>query len=297
VGIISFDNYLNDPAAVLTSPQTFSTTLPLANLKTRSLAQVARSTVTGGASTQFDIDLGREKPINLVAMLGVSLHQASNGGSSQTMRVRFYTSSFADTPTYDSGSETYQNFYRVADDYPLYVAKLIPFGSAGTNARLVRINFQNNDLASFPVPAGFVKDFGRIWIGSAPPIDFSGNWKVGAVDSGVSDRSPGGQSLTQYGSRLRQLECGISYVSVENALGGERATDGPGVGTASWTLQQIQARCGTTREAFVAVRHGTHHEINNTGVYGTFQNNSFIAQHLWANQFSQPEPFTVLEER
>ena len=304
MGFISFENFLDDPAAVVTSPQTFSSTLPLANARTRPLSQVARAATLGATTTRFDIDLGSSKDIGVAGILGHSVHR-QNSGTGYTffrysMRVRIWSDVAFSVLVWDSTTELVKCYYDIANEFPNYAMRLINNGGGVPNpiyGRFISIEFTTTGSFSEPVPAGFINDFGRLWVGRAARPDFSGQFKVGTIDQGTIDRSPGGQSLPQVGARLRQLECKVQITGFANALGGMRSTLFADVGSAKWTLQQIQARRGITGEVFVAVRDATFHDINNTGVYGTFVNNGMIAGHLFANYFEQPEFFTVLEER
>ena len=305
MGFISFENFLDDPAVVLTSPHTFSTGLPLANARTRPLSQVARASTLGSTTTRFNIDLGKEQLIGVAGILGPSRHTQNSGTGytffRYTMRVRIWSDVAFSVLVWDSTTETAECYYDISPEFPAYAMKLINNGGGVPNpiyGRFISIDFTSTGGAGAEaIPGTFVNDFGRIWVGRAARPDFSGQFKVGAIDQGTNERSPGGQSLPQVGARLRQLECKLAIVDWRNALGGIRSSLLADVGSSNITLQQIQARRGVTGEVFIAVRDSNFHDINNTGVYGTFVNNGMIAGHLFANYFEQPEMFTVLEER
>lgn len=76
---------------------TWETTLPRANLQTRTLGKVARTTSDATSATQFDIDLGTERFIRCLALVN---HNVSLAG---LIRVRGSAVSNFATTVYDSG--------------------------------------------------------------------------------------------------------------------------------------------------------------------------------------------------
>jgi hypothetical protein len=98
--IIAFPNHA-DGSSVYTatlSGGSWSTELPLANLQTRLLSQVARSSDATLASTQFDIDLGVLRPILVIA---IPKHNLSSAALAR-IRASNTAGDFA-SPVYDSG--------------------------------------------------------------------------------------------------------------------------------------------------------------------------------------------------
>lgn len=70
--------------------------LPLTNLKDRRLHRVARSTNALAASTQFDVDLGQNRTIGMIAL------PKSNISTAGTVRARLYTGAGHTSQVYDS---------------------------------------------------------------------------------------------------------------------------------------------------------------------------------------------------
>ena len=94
--IIGYQNRID--AATFAAYGSWSTTLPLTNIKTRSLSRKARSTNAANSSTKlrFALDIDR-----IVSTLGVIAHNLT---VSATWRYRVYSDSAYTTLVYDSGT-------------------------------------------------------------------------------------------------------------------------------------------------------------------------------------------------
>jgi hypothetical protein len=93
--IISYQNRID--AATLGAYGSWSTTLPLENIKTRQLSKVARSTNNANSSTRlrFSTDIAR-----IISTVGIISHNLT---SSAKWRYRVYSDSAYTTLVYDSG--------------------------------------------------------------------------------------------------------------------------------------------------------------------------------------------------
>lgn len=90
--------YPDRTLAATLSGGSWSTTLPLANLKDRLLTKLARSTNALAASTKFDADLGALRNLRLLALLGSNLSAAA------TVRWQLYTDSGYTQLVHDTGA-------------------------------------------------------------------------------------------------------------------------------------------------------------------------------------------------
>lgn len=97
--LLCYQNRADDSATVTSSLSggSWETNLPLANLKRRSLAHVARSTDVATTSTTMQLDMGANRKIGVVALVK---HTISLNGQ---VRVRLAEDSDLSNVTYDSG--------------------------------------------------------------------------------------------------------------------------------------------------------------------------------------------------
>lgn len=93
--MLGFPN-LTDLASL--SGGSWQATLPLANLQTRTLGKVARSSDALAASTTFDFDLGKARSVRVLALANHNLSAAA------TIRIQAATTSDFAAPLSDSGS-------------------------------------------------------------------------------------------------------------------------------------------------------------------------------------------------
>ncbi|HUT57822.1 MAG TPA: hypothetical protein VNA25_08205 [Phycisphaerae bacterium] len=221
--MFSYPNFLD--GATL-SNGSYVATLPLNNLKTRYLDQVARSTDATVGSTKFDADLLTGYPIRVVAVLKHSMTLAA------LIRVRVSTVSNFATTTYDSGWLT---------AYPLiYPDGVLLFGAPGfwdgklaetdrlagyrqdyilvvpadTLGRYVRVEIDDTTNA-----AGYV-DMGRAWVGSGypPTVNFSTGLTLGWMTGTVVSEMPGGRRFFLTRPERRALNFRLEVVPADEAL-------------------------------------------------------------------------------
>lgn len=194
--ILSWDNRAD--AATL-SGGAWSASLPLANLKTKLLSEVARSTNLLAASTQFDAALDKARPIRFFAIMR---HNLSLNG-----KYRLRTSNVAgdfSAPLYDSGwklawpaiynnrtlhwlSENWYSGQPLAENIASYPALILEDMQDLILARYFRVEFDDASNA-----AGYVQA-GRFWL--------SANWQLArnmsyGAASGWEDKSTVEESLS-----------------------------------------------------------------------------------------------------
>lgn len=90
--------YPDRTLAATLSGGSWSAGLPLGNLKDRLTTKVARTTNALGASTKFDLDLGAQGNLRLLALLGSNLSPAA------TVRWQLYTDSGYTQLVHDTGA-------------------------------------------------------------------------------------------------------------------------------------------------------------------------------------------------
>ena len=178
-------------------------TLPLSNLKVRTLGRVARSVDLSLSSTQFDIDLGSSKNIGLV---GVVNHNFSFTAS---YRLRGSNVSDFSTIVFDSGvgfSDVWQIVYPFGtlewEDDNWWSGKYTPDEIDGytptlpivlPSAKLAR--YWRLEISDATNPAGYVQ-LGRLFIGPVwqPEVNMSYGASLGLeTDTGVQKARSGAE--------------------------------------------------------------------------------------------------------
>lgn len=221
--MFSYPNFI-DGASL--SSGSYSATLPLTNLKTRYLDQVARTTDDATASTKFDADLTSGYAIRVISLLK---HTISLAG---LIRIRVSTVSNFATTTYDSGWVTaYPEIYpfgvlqwgdpgfwdgKLAETERLagYRQDYTVVVPADTLGRYVRIEV--DDTAN---PAGYV-DFGGLWVGSGypPTINFSAGVTLGWTTGTSMSEMPGGRRFFLTRPERRSLNFRLEVIPEDEAL-------------------------------------------------------------------------------
>lgn len=196
--MFSYPNYI-DGATLSTG--SYVATLPLNNLKTRYLDQVARSTNDTATSTKFDADLTAGYAIRVISLMK---HTISLAG---LIRIRVSTVSNFATTTYDSGWVTaYSVIYPVdillwgfpglwdgklseTDRLAGYRQDFTIVVPAATMGRYVRVEVDDTTNS-----AGYV-DFGGLWVGPGypPSVNFSTGVTLGWMTGTSMSEMPGGR--------------------------------------------------------------------------------------------------------
>jgi len=195
--ILGYNNLID--GATL-SGGSWSESLPLANLKTRLLSKVARSSNAQAASTLIDIDLGSSKSVRAFGAIRTNL---SVSGASYRLRGS-NDITFA-TGLYDSGS--------VAAN--AQTPDLIIGLAATTNARYWRLEI--TDAAN---AAGYVQ-IGRLFIGPAlaPADNYSKGAEIGYRSNSSFSRSIGGVKYFDRRTGERVFSFQLDWLTDAEALG------------------------------------------------------------------------------
>jgi hypothetical protein len=135
--IIGYQNRID--AATFAAYGSWSTTLPLINIKTRSLSRKARSTNTANSSTKLRFSLDSERIIGSVAIVNHNMQKDA------TWRYRVYSDSGYSTLVYDSGT--------------INVWPLMPFGSyEWEDSRFWDLQLSAEEIALFTKTLTYVPD-------------------------------------------------------------------------------------------------------------------------------------------
>jgi hypothetical protein len=198
--------------------------LPLDNLKDRKISKTARSIDLALASTTFDIDLGKRKPVGIVAIIGHNLTPAAQ------WRVQLSDDAFA-TIKVDSGWmlawPRVEEFgvlpwgvfnwggllaLEVADLYTINSYWLEP---AMALAQYIRVSIQNDSN-----PDGFV-DIGRLYAGPIyqPTFNMQYGCKIGFEDPSTVQYSRGGQRYADQKPPRRLIQFTLARIPESEIFG------------------------------------------------------------------------------
>ena len=135
--IIGYQNRID--AATFAAYGSWSTTLPLTNIKTRQLSKKARSTNAANSSTKLRFSLDSERIIGSVAIVNHNMQKDA------TWRYRVYSDSGYSTLVYDSGT--------------INVWPLMPFGSyEWEDSRFWDLQLSAEEIALFTKTLTYVPD-------------------------------------------------------------------------------------------------------------------------------------------
>jgi hypothetical protein len=203
--------------------------LPLANLKTRPLSEVSRSTDATAASTKFDIDLGSSLRVQLVSLVN------HNFSLSATWRLRGADVSDFSVLNYDSGASGNAVWSSVHPTLSLdweasnwwtgqYTSEEITgYTAAATHilASKVFARYWRIEIFDTANAAGYVQ-LGRVFIGQAwqPPVNMLRGSSIGwSTDTQVQKARSG----TKYFSRrtpYRTTRFTLDWLSQDEAFSG-----------------------------------------------------------------------------
>lgn len=199
--------------------------LPLANLTTQDVKQVARSTDTTTANTQFRIDCGNTPllPFSMFVLLG---HNATTAAQWQIVASN---NADASDPVYDSGmvniwpptttfgSLPWGSFPWDGVDEAAYPAGPVAFLLTPTPnyARYIFVYLDDHTN-----PAGYLQ-VGRFLAGQAwsPTINMQYGAGIQTVDPGVPRRTLGGRKLVRAIARYRTVALTLSSQTEDDAMG------------------------------------------------------------------------------
>ena len=199
-------------------------TLPLANLKTRVYAQVARTTNAALASTKFDVDLGKTRMVGVLALIAHNL--------SVTAKVRLTgaeDAAFA-TPTVNSGWVSVwpagmipeglleweeDNFWLACVSEEVRAGYNTPFSLTitPTTSRYWRIEIDDQSNGD-----GYVQ-VGRLFIGDGwtPETNYDYGASEGFADDSQVEQAQGGTEYFDTRRKRRQHSYTLSNLSKEEA--------------------------------------------------------------------------------
>jgi hypothetical protein len=188
----------------------FTATLPLSNIASTLLSQVARTTNSTTASTQFVADLQSAPAIKALCL---AWHNITAAG---TIRIRAYTNAGLTTLAWDYTTNVWPAGFTAADvaDYPKNWTFILP---TAITARYWKI-----EISDTTNPAGYV-EFGRFWIGCAdfaPARSILVGYQLGWELRDVSEESLGGVDwIEQRTPRRRQVVTFPDLLPAESRAG------------------------------------------------------------------------------
>lgn len=196
-------------------------TLPLANLVTKQVSRVARSTNAVATSTKFVVDMGRPFSISQMILIGHNL------SSSATIRWRLSDSSGgapalydattpAQTPTIPFGSLPWGAMPWDGIDPTIYPGGRINIHNMPdpVYARYILIDIVDTSNAD-----GYIQ-IGRFIAGDpwSPRVNMNWDPQVGYIDDSKARRSRGGQLYVSEQRRRRQMSLQFDWLSENEAM-------------------------------------------------------------------------------
>lgn len=226
--IIGFPNHVDAAAAFTTvafSNGSWSSTLPLTNLRNPLLSNVARSTNDDLTSTKLDVDLGLARDVQVIA---IPKHNISRNGY---IRVRGSNDVAFSTTVLDTGwvdawpiVKPFGSLYWGAPG--LWDGKLSPEEAANISIPFVYVHesmvvarywrIEINDTSN---PDGYI-DITRLFIcpGWQPARNMSYGVELGIVDPSEVQISDGGAKYFRKKTKFRTARFKIDNITVDEAL-------------------------------------------------------------------------------
>lgn len=226
--ILASPNYVDTEARFSTvafSGGIWRPTLPLTNLRSRFLSDVARSVNVTEAATQLVIDLGQDRDIRVIAIPNAVVSRDA------TARVRLYSNAALTTLVYDSGVKPWYpvvypfgtvpypsaSFWdgklteEEADGYPIPWIDIAPTAQV---ARYAKINVYDTGNES-----GFI-DLTRVILapGWQPTLNLIYGASVGWESETQVGTSLGGARFYDVRKKRRVMQFGFDYLSQDEAL-------------------------------------------------------------------------------
>jgi hypothetical protein len=251
--------YPNIDSKATLSSGSWEATMPLSNLQTRTISEVARTTDDANASTKFLATLDKSRPIAVVALVN---HNLSTGS---TYRVRLYDDAGLTMLAYDSGTlDVFPTFYDedtdpggwdggnlfdlglTEEERELYTATLVHLLTTVTSAQYMLV-----ELFDTSNPDGYVQ-IGRLFMadGWTPTVNMQYGAALGYTSRDEIDEADSGAEYFNARPAPRYAQFELGFLSEAEAMG--RAFD----------LQRI---VGTTGEVlFVWNQEDTLHSLRRT---------------------------------
>lgn len=242
-------------AATLTG-STSPATLPVSNLKTKSIGQVWRA--LDAQNAYVVIDLGAAKAVNLIALLG---HSGSSRASGR-IRAAASEADLTDNPAYDSGDlplrshqAGFDNTWAagVADEEAgaLDTNHFIQWlGGNAETYRWWRIDVNDPNATYF--------DAGRLYLAHAwqPETNMNYGLSEGWIDPSRTGRTVGGKSMAVARPSFRWSEFTLSYASKEEMF------------NEAFDIDRLR---GTTRDVLFIVDPDDLPNLQKRTIYGTLR--------------------------
>ncbi len=225
--IIGFPNQVDDTAvhSPALSGGSWSSGLPLVNLKNRNLTKVARSNTANPGATRFQIALGRIRSVLLIAI------PAHNMTTSAKIRAVASNSDDFNALVYDTGSlDVFPQIYAFGTlqfgDPDFWLGRLSPEARAGINVGFVHVLpqpvfashwlFEIDDAEN---PDGYV-ELSRLFLtpGYRPTINIQPGAALGFQTDTARQRSLGGVDFFDVRRQRRTAQFTVDFVSKDEAL-------------------------------------------------------------------------------
>lgn len=216
--------YSNKIDSATLSGGSFTTSLPLNNLKTRLLGQVARTTNIANTSSTFNIDFGVARNIQVASLVNHNISLFGKvviSASEDNWATTSYTSGqidawpavyiFGDLEWEDdswwSGTYTAED----AEGYTTNITHIIPV--------LAYYRYWRIDILDDTNPAGYIQ-LGRVFLGSAwqPTRDAEIGLALGWETSTTSQKALSGTKYFQRRNPYRVTKFTLSVIDIDEAL-------------------------------------------------------------------------------
>lgn len=220
--IIGYQNRID--AATFATYGSWSTTLPLTNIKTRSLSRKARSTNAANSSTKLRFSLDSSRVIGSVAIVNHNMQKDA------TWRYRVYSDSGYSTLVYDSGTinvwplmpfGSYQwednNFWDLQlsdEEIALFTKTLTYVPDTIESAKYYQVEFFDSTNTD-----GYV-ELGRIFVGSIyqPALNMSLGASIGDETNTVVDVALSGAEFFDRRTSYRVAQFTLDHLTYNESI-------------------------------------------------------------------------------
>lgn len=220
--IIAYQNRIDE--STFASYGSWEASLPLSNLKNRTLSRVARSTDLAESSTRFRFALAKERPVNVVAIVRHNLSTKAQ------WRYRAYQDASYTTISYDSGllevwptmsvgfyeweEDGFWSMKMPEEDRELFTATTIHVPSVAYVIQYYEIEFFDDSNSD-----GFV-ELGRVFVGRKyqPTVNMSLGATVGYESRTLVDEAISGAEYFDRRNSVRVTRFNLELLTAADAL-------------------------------------------------------------------------------
>jgi hypothetical protein len=220
--IIGYQNRID--AATFAAYGSWSTSLPLTNIKTRQLSKKARSTNAANSSTKLRFALDEERIIGSVAIVNHNMQKDA------TWRYRVYSDSGYATLVYDSGTinvwplmpfgsyewedSRFWDLQLSAEEIALFTKTLTYVPSTVTSARYYQIEFFDSTNTD-----GYV-ELGRIFVGAIyqPALNMSLGASIGDETNTIVDVALSGAEFFDRRNSSRVAQFTLDHLAYNESI-------------------------------------------------------------------------------